>query len=61
MRCEERDQYSIVSRPDQPDRAADFTPKPGRSHRQQLAKPKLMRMIDRLRSFDPCATPSANE
>ena len=45
----------------QPDRAADFTPKPGRSHRQQLAKPNLMRMIDRFGSFDPCATPSAND
>ena len=47
--------------PGEPYRAADFTPKPGRSHRQQLAKPNLMRMIDRLGSFDPCATPSAND
>ena len=29
--------------------------------RQQLAKPNLMRMIDRLGSFDPCAKPSAND
>jgi putative oxidoreductase len=50
-----------ITVPGQPDRAADFTPKPGRSLRQQLAKPSLMRMIDRLGSFDPCATPSAND
>ena len=43
--------------PGQPNPAADFTPKPSRSHRQQLSKPNLMRMIDRLGSLDPCATP----
>ena len=31
--------------PGQPYRAADFTAKPGRSHRQQLAKPNLMRTM----------------
>ena len=45
----------FVSRPGQPDWAADFIPKPGRSHGQQLAKPNLMRMIDRLGSLEPSA------
>jgi len=45
--------------PGQPYRAADFTAKPGRSHRQQLAKPNLMRTIDHVGFLDACATPVA--
>jgi hypothetical protein len=35
--------------PGQPDRAADFTQSLVEAIRQQLPKPNLMRMIDRLR------------